>query len=240
MVLVMTAVSVVDDVRARVDLQPGRARLHRGAVRLHSQANNNGSAFAGYGATSFSADVRHGRAATSAASCRCSPRSRSPARSPAKKIAPASAGTFRTDGPTFVVLLVGVIAAHRRPDDLPGADARADRRGADALMLRDLKSLRDRRRRADARVRLALPALLTGFAQVAFSSQANGSLIKVERQGRRLAARRRRRSRSRSTSTRARRRPRRPTTPAGRPSRTSARPIPDLAKNVKAAGARRS
>ena len=28
----------------------------------------------------------------------------------AKKIVPASAGTFRTDGATFVVLLVGVIA----------------------------------------------------------------------------------------------------------------------------------
>ena len=27
-----------------------------------------------------------------------------------KKIVPASAGTFRTDGPTFAVLLVGVIA----------------------------------------------------------------------------------------------------------------------------------
>ena len=27
----------------------------------------------------------------------------------AKKTVPASAGTFRTDGPTFVVLLVGVI-----------------------------------------------------------------------------------------------------------------------------------
>ena len=26
-----------------------------------------------------------------------------------KKIVPASAGTFRTDGPTFVILLVGVI-----------------------------------------------------------------------------------------------------------------------------------
>ena len=34
-----------------------------------------------------------------------------------KKIVPASAGTFRTDGPTFVVLLVGVIVAHRRADD---------------------------------------------------------------------------------------------------------------------------
>ena len=35
-----------------------------------SQANNNGSAFAGYGATNFSAELRHDRAATSAASCR--------------------------------------------------------------------------------------------------------------------------------------------------------------------------
>ena len=34
MVLVMTAVAVVDRRRARLDLQPGRARLHRGALRL--------------------------------------------------------------------------------------------------------------------------------------------------------------------------------------------------------------
>ena len=34
MVLVLTAISVVTRPRARVDLQPGRARLHRGALRL--------------------------------------------------------------------------------------------------------------------------------------------------------------------------------------------------------------
>ena len=36
-----------------------------------------------------------------------------------KKTHPESAGTFRTDGPTFAVLLVGDHRAHRRPDDLP-------------------------------------------------------------------------------------------------------------------------
>ena len=51
-----------------------------------------------------------------------------------KKIVPASAGTFRTDGPTFVVLLVGVIALTAGLMILPGADARADRGRADALM----------------------------------------------------------------------------------------------------------
>ena len=74
-----------------------------------SQANNNGSAFAGYGATELlrrcSARSRSG----SAASCRSWPRSPSAASLAAKKTAPASAGTIRTDGATFVVLLVGVI-----------------------------------------------------------------------------------------------------------------------------------
>ena len=34
---------------------PRRARLHRGALRVHVEANTNGSAFAGYGPTSFRA-----------------------------------------------------------------------------------------------------------------------------------------------------------------------------------------
>ena len=45
-----------------------------------------------------------------------------------KKTVPVSAGTFRTDGPTFVVLLVGVIVAHRRPHDPARAQSRANRR----------------------------------------------------------------------------------------------------------------
>ena len=45
-----------------------------------SQANNNGSAFAGYGATNFSRRTSARSRCTSAGSCRCSPRSRSAAR----------------------------------------------------------------------------------------------------------------------------------------------------------------
>ncbi len=65
----------------------------------------------------------------------------------AKKTVPASAGTFRTDGGDVRRAARRRDRAHRRPDDLPGADARPGRRGADALMLRDVKASVDRRRR---------------------------------------------------------------------------------------------
>jgi K+-transporting ATPase ATPase A chain len=73
-----------------------------------SQANNNGSAFAGYGATSFSAyfgtiAMMLGRFVPLLAALAIG------GSLAAKKTAPVSAGTFRTDGPTFVVLLVGVV-----------------------------------------------------------------------------------------------------------------------------------
>ncbi len=74
-----------------------------------SQSNNNGSAFAGYGATNFSASF----GAIAMALGRFVPLLAALAIGGslgAKKTVPASAGTFRTDGPTFVVLLVGVIA----------------------------------------------------------------------------------------------------------------------------------
>ena len=74
-----------------------------------SQSNNNGSAFAGYGATNFSAEfgtvaLYLGRFVPLIAALALG------GSLAQKKIVPASAGTFRTDGPTFVVLLVGVIA----------------------------------------------------------------------------------------------------------------------------------
>jgi K+-transporting ATPase ATPase A chain len=74
-----------------------------------SQTNNNGSAFAGFGLTNFSADFGTIAMLTG----RFVPMLAALALGGAlakKKIVPASAGTFRTDGPTFVVLLVGVIA----------------------------------------------------------------------------------------------------------------------------------
>src|SRR5262249_28631058 len=69
--------------------------------------------------------------------------------------------------------------AHGGPDDLPGADARADRRKADALMKNVVSSVI-----AifvfTAVLGFAYPAVMTGFAQVAFKGQANGSLIEQD------------------------------------------------------------
>jgi K+-transporting ATPase ATPase A chain len=109
MVLTLTAISIVT--------HSGLASIYNGGVHgftetlyaYDSQSNNNGSAFAGFGATSFSAEVGTiaiylGRFVPLLAALALGG---SLAR---KKIVPASAGTFRTDGPTFVVLLVGVIA----------------------------------------------------------------------------------------------------------------------------------
>ena len=109
MVLVMTAARGRDQGRARLDLQPGRPRLLGDALRLRLAGNNNGSAFAGYGATSFSATfgavaLFFGRFVPLLAALAIG------GSLAAKKTVPFSAGTFRTDGPTFAVLLVGVIA----------------------------------------------------------------------------------------------------------------------------------
>ncbi|HEX7627177.1 MAG TPA: potassium-transporting ATPase subunit KdpA [Gaiellaceae bacterium] len=109
MVLTLTAISIVT--------HSGLASIYNGGVHgftetlyaYDSQSNNNGSAFAGFGATSFSAEVGTialylGRFVPLIAALALGG---SLAR---KKIVPASAGTFRTDGPTFAFLLVGVIA----------------------------------------------------------------------------------------------------------------------------------
>jgi potassium-transporting ATPase potassium-binding subunit len=74
-----------------------------------SQGNNNGSAFAGYGATDFSANfgaiaMLLGRFVPLLAALALG------GSLAAKRAVPESAGTFRTDGGTFAVLLVGVIA----------------------------------------------------------------------------------------------------------------------------------
>ena len=94
--------------RARLDLQPGAHGFTEALYAYTSQANNNGSAFAGYGATNVLGAARLDRAAASAASCRSSPRSRSAARwrrrRPSRRRPARSAPT----APTFGVLLVGV------------------------------------------------------------------------------------------------------------------------------------
>ena len=66
-----------------------------------------------------------------AASCRCWRRSRWPARWPPSGSPRSAAGTFRTDTPTFVVLLIGVVVDRRRAHLLPRPAARPDRPGPD-------------------------------------------------------------------------------------------------------------
>jgi K+-transporting ATPase ATPase A chain len=109
MVLIMTAVSVVTDVGLASIFNPGAHGFSEAFYAYDSQGNNNGSAFAGYGATEFSTSfgtvaLYLGRyvpliAALALAGSLVK-----------KRIVPVSAGTFRTDGPTFSVLLVVVIA----------------------------------------------------------------------------------------------------------------------------------
>jgi len=108
MVLIMTGVSVVTKVGLASIFNPAAHGFTEALYAYTSQSNNNGSAFAGYGATNFSAEfgtvaLYLGRwvpllAALALAGSLAG-----------KKTAPVSAGTFRTDGPIFVVLLIGVI-----------------------------------------------------------------------------------------------------------------------------------
>ena len=108
MVLAFTAVSVVTHAGLGSIFNPGAHGFSEALYAYTSQSNNNGSAFAGYGATSFSASLGSvamlfGRFVPLLAALAIG------GSLAAKKSAPVSAGTFRTDGATFAVLLVGVI-----------------------------------------------------------------------------------------------------------------------------------
>ena len=108
MVLILTAIAVTTDRGLASIFNPGAHGFSEALYAYDSQANNNGSAFAGYGATEFSTLVGSialwfGRFAPLIAALALG------GSLAAKKTAPPSAGTFRTDGPTFVVLLVGVV-----------------------------------------------------------------------------------------------------------------------------------
>jgi len=108
MVLALTALSVVTASGLSSIFNSVAHGFTEALYAYTSQANNNGSAFAGYGATNFSAELGTvalllGRFAPLVAALALA------GSLAGKKTAPVSAGTFRTDGPTFVVLLVGVI-----------------------------------------------------------------------------------------------------------------------------------
>jgi len=108
MVLTLTAISIVTKVGLASIYNPGAHGFSETLYAYTSQSNNNGSAFAGFGLTNFSAELGSvalflGRFVPLIAALALG------GTLGRKKIVPASAGTFRTDGPTFVVLLVGVI-----------------------------------------------------------------------------------------------------------------------------------
>ena len=97
MVLVLTAIAVVTDAGLASIFNPGAHGFTEALYAYDSQANNNGSAFAGYGATHFSAHL--GTVALYLG--RFVPLIAALALGGAlaeKKTVPASAGTFRTDG----------------------------------------------------------------------------------------------------------------------------------------------
>jgi K+-transporting ATPase ATPase A chain len=108
LVLTLTAIAVVTHSGLASIYNSGAHGFTEALYAYDSQSNNNGSAFAGYGATSFSAELGTvalylGRFAPLLAALALG------GTFAAKKTVPASVGTFRTDGPTFAVLLVGVI-----------------------------------------------------------------------------------------------------------------------------------
>ena len=108
MVLILTAISVVTDHGLASIYNSGAHGFSEALYAYDSQSNNNGSAFAGYGATEFSAlagtiALWLGRFVPLIAALALG------GALAAKKTHPASAGTFRTDGGTFAVLLVGII-----------------------------------------------------------------------------------------------------------------------------------
>jgi K+-transporting ATPase ATPase A chain len=109
MVLTLTAIAISTDSGLASIYNQGVHGFTETLYAYDSQSNNNGSAFAGYGATNFSAELGTialylGRFVPLLCALALG------GSLAQKKIVPASAGTFRTDGPTFVVLLVGVIA----------------------------------------------------------------------------------------------------------------------------------
>jgi K+-transporting ATPase ATPase A chain len=109
MVLIMTAISITTHVGLASIYNSGVHGFTETLYAYDSQSNNNGSAFAGFGATNFSAEfgtvaLYLGRFVPLLAALALG------GSLAKKKIVPESAGTFRTDGPTFVILLVGVIA----------------------------------------------------------------------------------------------------------------------------------
>ena len=106
--LVLTAVSIVSAAGLKSLFNPAAHGFTETLYAWTSMVNTNGSAFAGFGLTSFTASLGtvamlFGRYVPLLAALALA------GAVAGKRSVPVSAGTFRTDGPTFSVLLVGVI-----------------------------------------------------------------------------------------------------------------------------------
>jgi potassium-transporting ATPase potassium-binding subunit len=107
-VLVLTAVAMTTAAGKESIFNAGPHGFTEAFYAYTSQANNNGSAFAGYGATNFSTFMGAvallvGRFVPLLAALAIG------GAVAAKRTTPASLGTMRTDGGTFVALLTGVV-----------------------------------------------------------------------------------------------------------------------------------
>ena len=107
-VLILTGIAMSTQAGKAAIFNAGPHGFSEAFYAYTSQTNNNGSAFAGYGALHFSEMLGAfamlvGRFVPLLAALAIG------GAVSAKKTAPASAGTMRTDGPTFVVLLTGVV-----------------------------------------------------------------------------------------------------------------------------------
>jgi potassium-transporting ATPase potassium-binding subunit len=108
LILTLTAAAVVTKSGLASIYNPGAHGFTESLYAYTSQAGNNGSAFAGYGGLPFAAylggiDMLFGRFVPILAALALA------GSLAGKKAVPASAGTFRSDGATFSVLLVGLI-----------------------------------------------------------------------------------------------------------------------------------
>jgi K+-transporting ATPase ATPase A chain len=108
LVLVTSALAIATDFGRASIFASGPQGWSETLYAYTSQANNNGSAFAGYGAVTFSSllgglAMLFGRFLPLLAVLAIA------GSLAGKRVAPAGAGTFRTDSPTFFVVLVGVV-----------------------------------------------------------------------------------------------------------------------------------
>ena len=175
MVLIMTGVSVVTKLGLASIFNPGAHGFTEALYAYTSQSNNNGSAFAGYGATNFSAEfgtvaLYLGRwVPLIAALALAGSLARQEDGARLRRDVPHRRPDLRRPAR-------GRDRAHRRADDLPRPDARPDR-GRTVPLMRAFVSSVIAVVVLTAFFGLAYPAVMTGFAAVAFPDKAGGSLI---------------------------------------------------------------